>query len=105
MSRPTVAEINTAAIKKNLKKLKSLSKDALFYPVVKANAYGHGYKAVTKEIESLVHGLSVATTEEALSLRKVTKNLTCFGNFRVLNSKMKINIFLPYKEDFNSRRQ
>ena len=73
MSRPTVAEINLTAIKKNLKKLKSLSKDALFYPVVKANAYGHGYKAVTKEIESLVHGLSVATTEEALSVRKITK--------------------------------
>ena len=50
MTRPTVAEINLTAIRKNLKKIKSLSRDSLIYPVVKANAYGHGYKKVVKEI-------------------------------------------------------
>ena len=52
MTRPTVAEINLTAIRKNLKKIKSLSRDSLINPVVKANAYGHGYKKVVKEIEN-----------------------------------------------------
>ena len=78
MTRPTVAEINLSAIRKNLKKIKSLSKGSLIYPVVKANAYGHGYKEVVKEIENLVNGLSVATTEEALEIRKITnKSILC----------------------------
>ena len=78
MTRPTVAEINLSAIRKNLKKIKSLSKGSLIYPVVKANAYGHGYKEVVKEIENLVNGLSVASTEEAFEIRKITnKSILC----------------------------
>ncbi len=44
MSRPTVAEINLSSIKFNIKQLKALAPDSLFFPVVKANAYGHGIK-------------------------------------------------------------
>ena len=64
--------LNKTNFLNNLLYLKKLTQKKLCL-VVKANAYGHGYKAVTKEIESLVHGLSVATTEEALSVRKITK--------------------------------
>ena len=73
MSRPTVAEINLSSIKFNIKQLKALAPESLFFPVVKANAYGHGIKKVVKAIDSKVNGYCVATTEEALSLRSITK--------------------------------
>ena len=105
MTRPTVAEINLTAIKKNLKKIKSLSRGSLIYPVVKANAYGHGYKKVVKEIENLVDGLCVATTEEALEIRKITnKNILCMeGPY----DQKEFDLLIKNKIDivFHSKRQ
>ena len=105
MTRPTVAEINLTAIRKNLKKIKSLSRDSLIYPVVKANAYGHGYKKVVKEIENSVDGLCVATTEEALEIRKITnKNILCMeGPY----DQKEFDLLIKNKIDivFHSKRQ
>ena len=70
LSRPTIAEINLQALKNNVKKLKKISTSKL-YPVVKANAYGHGLKQVIKTINNLVSGFCVATFEEAIELKKV----------------------------------
>jgi alanine racemase len=105
LTRPTVAEINLSAIKRNLKKLKSLSEDSLFYPVVKANAYGLGFKPVVKEIESLIDGFSVATSEEALEVRKISKkNILCMeGPY----DQKEFNLLLKNKIDLviHSERQ
>ena len=77
MSRPTIAEINLQALKNNVKKLKKISTSKL-YPVVKANAYGHGLKQVIKTINNLVSGFCVATFEEAIELKKLTtKSVLC----------------------------
>lgn len=78
MSRPTVAEINLSSIKFNITRLKALAPDSLFFPVVKANAYGHGIKKVVEAIDCKVNGYCVATSEEALSLRSITnKTVVC----------------------------
>ena len=77
MSRPTIAEINLQALKNNVKKLRKISTSKL-YPVVKANAYGHGLKQVIKTINNLVSGFCVATFEEAIELKKLTtKSVLC----------------------------
>ena len=72
MSRPTKAEINFSSLNFNLKKLRNISPKSEFFPVVKANAYGHGAREVVKYLENKVEGFCVATTEEAINLRKVS---------------------------------
>ena len=74
MSRPTKAEINFSSLNFNLKKLRKISPKTKFFPVVKANAYGHGVREVVKYLENKVEGFCLATTEEAINLRK-TSNL------------------------------
>jgi len=69
LNRPTIAEIDLKALDFNLKSLKSVVKSAKFFPVMKADAYGHGIDKVTKHIQSKVDGFCVATTEEAINLR------------------------------------
>lgn len=107
MSRPTVAEINLSSIKFNIKQLKALAPESLFFPVVKANAYGHGIKKVVKAIDSKVNGYCVATTEEALSLRSITKkSVVCMegpfdqNELRSLNLN-KIDFVLHSKRQLN----
>jgi alanine racemase len=66
------AEVDTAAIVRNVRTLKSLTKPGTrFMAVVKANGYGHG--AVQSAQAALTGGadrLGVATLEEALALRE-----------------------------------
>ena len=77
MSRPTIAEVNLSALNKNVRKLKKLTNSKI-YPVVKADAYGHGLKKVVESIDPLISGYCVATFEESLELRKITKrNIVC----------------------------
>ena len=77
MSRPTIAEVNLSALNKNVRKLKKLTNSKI-YPVVKADAYGHGLKMVVESIDPLISGYCVATFEESLELRKITKrNIVC----------------------------
>ncbi len=69
--RPTWAEIDLAAIRNNLRCIKeALSPGTRIMAVVKANAYGHGVREVTRVcLEEMIDFLAVATLDEALELR------------------------------------
>lgn len=70
--RPTWAEINKDAIRKNLKKISEKVSPSKVLFIVKANAYGHGASVLAKmaEEEKLVSGLGVSSVEEGIALRK-----------------------------------
>ena len=72
MCRPTWAEIDLGAVKRNYQKIKTLlGKETKVMAVVKANAYGHGIIKVSKTLEKeKIDYLGVATLDEALTLRK-----------------------------------
>ena len=71
--RPTFAEIDLGAIRYNLRRIKQMAgKDTKVLGVVKADAYGHGMKEVSRVIvEEGVDYLGVASLDEARELRKV----------------------------------
>jgi alanine racemase len=71
MPRPTVAEIDLAALRHNYKKVGELAgSGSKVLAIVKANAYGHGAVAVARELEQCgVDFLGVALCEEAVELR------------------------------------
>ena len=96
MNRPTILEIDLRALDFNLKNLKKSVTSAKFYPVIKADAYGHGVKKVSKRISSKVDGFCVATTEEAINLRSFSKKpvLDLEGPYDLsdINSLVKNNI-------------
>ncbi|MDP8258038.1 MAG: alanine racemase [Candidatus Aadella gelida] len=70
--RPTWAEIDLNAIRYNLSSIKRVvGKNTGIMAVVKANAYGHGIEEISDVIiKEGVEYLGVATTDEALKLRK-----------------------------------
>ncbi len=70
-SRPAWIEIDLAALRHNIKVIKSkISPDAKFMAVVKANAYGHGAVKVSEvACEERVDYLGVALLEEADQIR------------------------------------
>ncbi|NQT22447.1 MAG: alanine racemase [Candidatus Omnitrophica bacterium] len=72
MYRPTWAEIDLEAIRKNYRSIqKSVSAGVNIMVVVKANAYGHGSIQVSRALEKEnVSYLGVATLDEAIKLRK-----------------------------------
>jgi len=66
----TKAEINLSALTHNLGVIKSHSKNKQVIAVVKANAYGHGLKIVSKHLHSLgVRHFAVSSVSEADELR------------------------------------
>ena len=68
--RPTVAEIDLAAIADNLDLLRqTVGGDVAIWGVVKADAYGHGAVAVARALEPLSNALAVSLVEEGLELR------------------------------------
>lgn len=75
--RPTIAEIVLPALRSNLKLIRSRAAAAgssgpevAIIPVVKADAYGHGAVAVSRELENQgIKWLAVACLEEAMELR------------------------------------
>jgi len=71
--RPTFAEIDLAAIRYNLRKIRdSVDKDVKILGVVKADAYGHGMSEVSKAItQEGVDYLGVASLDEASELRSI----------------------------------
>jgi alanine racemase len=71
MSRPTIAQIDLAALEYNLKLVRKMVGDKVkLLCVVKAHAYGHGIKEVSRKLVSCgVDYLGVATTDEAITLR------------------------------------
>jgi alanine racemase len=71
-SRPTIAEIDLAALRHNFLQIrKAIPPDCGILAVVKADAYGHGFMDVSTELESLgVTAFGVAFLAEGIQLRK-----------------------------------
>ena len=68
--RPTRAEINLASLRHNLRVVQRASQSPV-WAVLKADAYGHGAKAVARTLERAgVVGICVALLEEAIELRE-----------------------------------
>lgn len=66
----TWAEIDVDALKSNIKNIKKLVGDKKVMAVVKADAYGHGYKECSRILlENGADSLGVATVSEAKQLR------------------------------------
>ncbi len=70
--RPTWAEVNLSAIRRNMLSIKSLLRPgARFCAVVKANGYGHGAVEVARQaVLAGADYLAVAILDEAVALRK-----------------------------------
>jgi len=68
--RPTRAEVHLSALRYNLSQLRKTTR-APIWSVVKADAYGHGAKAVGRTLERAgTDGLCVALVEEGVELRE-----------------------------------
>jgi alanine racemase len=68
--RPTVAQVDLGAMRRNVGRLRAiLGPGVAIYGVVKADAYGHGAVAVSRQLEPLCDGLAVSLVEEGLELR------------------------------------
>ncbi len=69
--RPTRAEVNLAALRHNLGQLRKVAGPTSLFAVLKADAYGHGSKAVGRTLERAgVDGICVALVEEGVELRE-----------------------------------
>ena len=79
----TKCEKNTKNDEKMHKKGKNNNNSPKFCAVVKANAYGHGYKQVCRAISDLVDFFAVANATEALQIRalKLKKHILLLGKF------------------------
>ena len=71
-SRPTFAEIDLSALRHNYQVIRSsIPRKAEILAVVKADAYGHGFMDISRELESLgVNAFGVAFLAEGIQLRK-----------------------------------
>lgn len=68
--RPTRAEVDLAALRRNVAAIKALAPRAEILAVVKANAYGHGAAVIARALDSEpVTMLGVALIEEGIELR------------------------------------
>lgn len=72
MQHPVIwAEVDLAAIARNVQELRRISKPARFMAVVKANGYGHGAESIARTaLENGADMLGVARIDEAVALRK-----------------------------------
>ncbi len=69
--RATRAEVNLAALRHNFHVLSKHSGTTALWPVLKADAYGHGAPAVARTLERAgAKGFCVALVEEAIELRE-----------------------------------
>ena len=74
MIRQTYEEINLKALESNVKSIISQSSEYKYHiGVVKANCYGLGLKFIKSIIKGGANYLAVSSLEEALSIRKITK--------------------------------
>ncbi len=71
-SRPTIAEINLRSLRSNYDRIREgIPAECGILAVVKADAYGHGFKDITAELEKLgVTAFGVAFLAEGIQLRK-----------------------------------
>lgn len=72
MNRPTVAVVDLGALRRNYRLIRSMTPPACgILAVVKADAYGHGFMDVARELESMdVTAFGVAFLAEGIQLRK-----------------------------------
>lgn len=69
--RPTVAEVDLGALRRNLARVRAIvGPGVAVYGVVKADAYGHGAIAVGRALAPLCDALAVSLVEEGLELRE-----------------------------------
>lgn len=69
--RPTRAEVHLSALRHNLGQLRRVAGQASIWGVLKADAYGHGSKAVGRTLERAgIDGICVALVEEGVELRE-----------------------------------
>lgn len=69
MTQRVEATVDLAAIRHNLRRVRSLAPAARVMAAVKGDAYGHGIAQVATAIDSQVDGFAVAALEEAVQLR------------------------------------
>ena len=69
MARPLYAQINLAALRENLRRVRERAPGAQVLAVVKANAYGHGLARVLPALED-ADGLALVEAEAAYDLRE-----------------------------------
>ena len=70
-SRPTLAQIDLAALRHNLARCRAFARGCRLLAVVKANAYGHGAVPIAQELARLgVDGFGVSLVEEGVELRQ-----------------------------------
>jgi len=74
-SRPTFAEIDLNALHHNFKVIRSaIPRGTDILAVVKADAYGHGFEEICRELDALgVNAFGVAFLHEGIVLRKLPK--------------------------------
>jgi alanine racemase len=69
MARPLYAQINLAALRENLRRVRERAPGTQVFAVVKANAYGHGLARVLPALED-ADGLALVEAEAAYDLRE-----------------------------------
>lgn len=69
MSRPFTVELDLAALRYNVKRVRDIAPQSKILAMVKANAYGHGLISIAKALTD-VEGFGVSCSEEALYLRQ-----------------------------------
>lgn len=70
MSRTAIAILNTEHLLHNLNVVKTFAGSSKIVGMVKANAYGHGLRSVSKRLDTSIDMLGVASIDEALALRE-----------------------------------
>ena len=95
--RNTYALINLANLENNIKEIINTYEYKYYFGVVKANAYGHGFETIKTMDKAGINYFCVATLEEALEVRKLTKKpILVFGyvDTKDINLVKKNNITL-----------
>lgn len=95
IDKNTVLNINLKSIKNNYKKIKKkVNSNCIVAATVKANAYGLGIKKIVPKLyRSGCRYFFVATTNEALEVRKVNKSISIF----ILNGLVTSDLSIIHK--------
>ncbi len=92
--RPTLAEINLAALRRNFARARELARGGELIAVVKADAYGHGVLPVVHALtQEGCRRLAVVTTEEAVELREagITLPILVMGGLHSLGEAEEVS--------------
>ena len=93
--RNTYALINLNYLENNIKEIIKTYPYEYYFGVVKANAYGHGFKVINTMDKAGINYFCTATLEEAIEVRKLTKKpILCFGYVNDFELAEKNNITL-----------